>query len=199
MARRKTAPKRDILPDPLFNDLLMAKFISLIMKDGQKSKAQKITYEALDEVLRAVSKDNSLIETIKGEQSGDDENDTSESNEPALKPCFDSIYDSEDARKFAMAAFQRALGNVSPTVEVKSRRVGGSTYQVPVDVRPVRRRALGMRWIIRFARARNEQSMIRRLAAEIVDALQSRGGAYRQRQEVAKTALANAAFSHYRW
>ncbi len=200
MARRKAAPKRDILPDPLCGSTLLAEFINVLMCHGKKAIAEKIVYDALDKVVVSFSKDKALLDALAADDadSGDKGGEEGEGS-PALKPAFGSLYDDVSVQAFALAIFESALDKVSPLVEVRSRRVGGSTYQVPVDVRPSRRKALGMRWLVKFARGRSEKTMVGRLAGEITDAIQSRGGAIRQRLEVLKAAQANAAFSHYRW
>ena len=156
MPRRSAAAKRDILPDPRFKNLTVAKFMNMVMKDGKKSIAEKIIYGALDEV--------------------------------ASKKGSDPI-----------EAMDAALENVRPSVEVKSRRVGGATYQVPVEVRPIRRDSLAMRWLIDSARKRGEKTMAKRLAAELVEASESRGSAVKKREDTHKMADANKAFAHYRW
>ncbi len=156
MARRRAIPKRTILPDPKYKDLMLAKFINILMLDGKKAVAERVVYGALDQV----------VEKSKGE---------------------------------AVEALNKALENVRPMVEVKSRRVGGATYQVPVEVRADRRMALAMRWLVEAARKRSEKSMDRRLAGEIMDAMESRGSAVKKREDVHRMAEANKAFSHYRW
>jgi len=156
MARRRAIPKRTILPDPKYKDLMLAKFINILMLDGKKAVAERVVYGALDQV----------VEKSKGE---------------------------------AVEVLSKALENVRPMVEVKSRRVGGATYQVPVEVRAERRMALAMRWLVEAARKRSEKSMDRRLAGEIMDAMESRGSAVKKREDVHRMAEANKAFSHYRW
>jgi len=156
MARRRAIPKRTILPDPKFKDLMLAKFINILMFDGKKAVAERVVYGALDQV----------VDKSKGE---------------------------------AVEMLNKALENVRPMVEVKSRRVGGATYQVPVEVRADRRMALAMRWLVDAARKRSEKSMDRRLAGEIMDAIESRGSAVKKREDVHRMAEANKAFSHYRW
>ncbi len=156
MARRRAIPKRTILPDPKYKDLMLAKFINILMLDGKKAVAERVVYGALDQV----------VEKSKGE---------------------------------AVDSLSKALENVRPMVEVKSRRVGGATYQVPVEVRADRRMALAMRWLVEAARKRSEKSMDRRLAGEIMDAMDSRGSAVKKREDVHRMADANKAFSHYRW
>jgi len=156
MSRRKKAIKRQILPDPKFSNLVLAKFMNMIMVDGKKSIAEKIVYGALD--------------TIEGKGHA----------EP-------------------VEALISALEKVQPAVEVKSRRVGGATYQVPVEVRPARRMGLSMRWVIDASRKRSERTMSNRLAGEVLDALESRGSAFKKREDTHRMAEANKAFSHFRW
>lgn len=156
MSRRKVAAKREILPDPKYGNLVLAKFMNMIMMDGKKSIAEGIVYTALD-----------LIES-KGHA------------EP-------------------VEVLVAALEKVQPAVEVKSRRVGGATYQVPVEVRPVRRMGLSMRWLIDASRKRSERTMASRLAGEVLDATESRGSAFKKREDVHRMAEANKAFSHFRW
>jgi small subunit ribosomal protein S7 len=156
MSRRKKAIKREILPDPKFGNLILAKFMNMIMVDGKKSIAEKIVYGALDTIE---SKGNA---------------------EP-------------------VDALINALEKVQPSVEVKSRRVGGATYQVPVEVRPTRRMGLSMRWLIDASRKRSERTMSARLAGEVMDALESRGSAFKKREDTHRMAEANKAFSHFRW
>lgn len=157
MPRRRVAAKRVILPDPKFGSEILAKFINVVMRNGQKSVAEKIVYGA----LAIIAEKNKNAEPID--------------------------------------LFEKALDNIRPAVEVKSRRVGGSTYQVPVEVRPVRRNALAMRWLTETARKRGEKSMGQRLAAELLEAAENRGSAVKKREDVHRMAEANKAFSHYRW
>ena len=154
--RRRSAPKREILPDPKFGDLVLAKFVNILMLDGKKSVAEKIVYDALD--------------TIEAKGNA----------EP-------------------IDTFKQALDNIGPQVEIKSRRVGGSTYQVPVEVRADRKMALAMRWIIEAARKRGEKGMKLRLAGEVLDAVQSRGTAFKKKEDTHRMAEANKAFAHFRW
>jgi len=156
MPRRREVPKREILPDPKFGDVTLAKFVNVLMVDGKKSVAEKIIYDALD---------------LIGERS---------TEEP-------------------LELFNQALENIKPVVEVKSRRVGGATYQVPVEVRASRRTALAMRWLVEYARSRNEKSMMQRLAGEIIDAAEKKGGAVKKTEDVHRMAEANKAFSHFRF
>ncbi|MEE8395273.1 MAG: 30S ribosomal protein S7 [bacterium] len=157
MSRRRAADPRKIPPDPKFNDLLIAKFVNVLMKGGKKSVARGILYGAMDQIARR------------------------ESEMPALE------------------VVRTAVDHVRPAVEVKSRRVGGSTYQVPIEVRPQRRQALAIRWIIQNAQARGGKTMEDKLAAELLEAFQSRGGAVRKKEDVHRMADANKAFAHYRW
>ncbi len=159
MSRRAQAPVREILPDPKFSNLMLAKFMNVIMKNGKKSAAERIIYGALDRIAEKTGK--------KGPE--------------------------------AIEVLSLALDNVKPVVEVKSRRVGGATYQVPVEVRATRRQTLAMRWVIEAARARAEKSMAFRLAHELMDAAESRGAAVRKREDTHRMAEANKAFAHYRW
>ena len=156
MPRRREVPKREILPDPKFASVDLAKFVNVLMTRGKKSVAESIVYGAL--------------EMIK-----------SKSGKDPIEVCT------------------QAVQNVKPVVEVKSRRVGGANYQVPVEVRPVRRMALSMRWIREAAQKRGEKSMTQRLAGELAEAAEGRGGAMKKREEVHRMAEANKAFSHYRF
>lgn len=179
MSRRKAAPKRHILPDPLFGSELISKFINCVMQSGKKSVAEKIVYDALFKVIQR--------QDHAGSEGGSDAGSTGASQLTAK------------SREAAIKSFEKALHNVSPAVEVKSRRVGGSNYQVPVEVRPERKMTLGMRWIIASANARSEKTMEIRLANEILDALAGRGAAVKKREDVHRMAKANQAFAHYRW
>ena len=156
MPRRGNVPKRDVLPDPVYNSKLVTKLINSIMLDGKKGVAQKIVYDAFD---------------IIKEKTGKNPNE----------------------------AFETAMENVMPVLEVKSRRVGGSNYQVPMDVRPERRQTLGLRWLTNYSRARSENTMRERLAAEILDAANNTGSAVKKREDTHKMADANKAFAHFRW
>ena len=156
MPRRRVVAKREILPDPKFGNVTLAKFMNHVMVSGKKSVAERIVYGALDTVNKKLNKD-------------------------------------------PLEVFEDALENVAPLVEVKSRRVGGATYQVPVEVRPSRRTALAMRWLVEYSRGRSEKSMPLRLAGELIDASQSKGGAVKKREDVHRMAEANKAFSHFRF
>jgi small subunit ribosomal protein S7 len=155
MARRHRAQKRAVLPDPVYKDEVVTKFINSMMIHGKKAAAETAFYDALDSISK---QDQAPIDVFKA-----------------------------------------ALENTKPILEVKSRRVGGSNYQVPVEVRPERRQALAIRWLIEFARKRTGRSMSEKLAAEILDAAHKRGGAIKRREDVHKMAEANKAFAHYRW
>ncbi len=172
MSRRHRAEKREILPDPKFNDLVLNKFMNYVMVDGKKSTAESIVYGALD-----------AMEAKGGSIAVDSE-------------AADS--DNVITHK-GLALFHKALKNVSPEVEVRSRRVGGATYQVPVEVRADRARQLAMRWLISSARKRGENTMIERLSGELLDAANDRGTAIKKREDTHKMAEANRAFAHYRW
>lgn len=183
MARRKQAPKRDILPDPLFKSDLLAKFINAVMRSGKKSLAERIVYGALDEVVKRSGNKAKANDEEGGESA----------------QAGGTIRSSAGAREKALEVFKAALDNIMPSVEVKSRRVGGSTYQVPMEVRPARRTALGMRWLSEYASNRNEKTMVLRLAAEMMDAVEGRGNAVKKREDTHRMAKANQAFAHYRW
>ena len=156
MPRRGNVPKREILPDPMYNSVLVTKLINSIMLDGKKGVAQKVVYGAFDIIQEKTGKDS--LET-----------------------------------------FTTALENIMPSLEVKARRVGGATYQVPIEVRPERRQTLGLRWLTAYARSRGEKTMKERLAGEIMDAANGVGGAVKKREDVHKMAQSNQAFAHYRW
>ncbi|WP_435640417.1 30S ribosomal protein S7 [Micavibrio aeruginosavorus] len=160
MSRRHAAEKREILPDPKFGDLILSKFINMVMEDGKKSVAERIVYGALDQVR------------VKQKLANDNE---------------------------VIAFFKTALDKVKPQVEVKSRRVGGATYQVPCEIRTDRQLALAIRWLISYARARGENTMTDRLAAEMIEAWNERGAAVKKREDTHKMADANKAFAHYRF
>ncbi|MCC8121431.1 MAG: 30S ribosomal protein S7 [Oscillospiraceae bacterium] len=156
MPRRGNVPKREVLPDPLYNSVLVTKLINSIMLDGKKGVAQKVVYGAFD---------------IIKEQTGKD----------------------------PMEVYTQALENIMPSLEVKARRVGGATYQVPVEVRPARRQTLGLRWLTAYSRKRSEKTMKERLAAELMDAANNTGAAVKKREDTHKMAESNKAFAHYRW
>ena len=156
MSRKKSQPKKDIVPDPIFNSTIIPKLINNLMYDGKRGIASKIVYDA--------------IEKIK----------TKSKDEP-------------------INIFNEAINNIKPTVEVRSRRVGGATYQVPVEVRSDRSQALAIRWIINSSRSRSEKSMVDRLGAELIDASSNKGNSVKKREDTHKMADANKAFAHYRW
>ena len=156
MARRREIPKRQVLPDPKFGSVKLAKFVNMIMKHGKKAVAERILYGAID-----IIKEKGTADPVE--------------------------------------LIDNALANVAPAVEVKSRRVGGATYQVPIEVRASRQSALAMRWTIDAARSRGEKSMTKRLAGELMDAAESRGSAFKKKEDVHRMAEANKAFAHYRW
>ena len=156
MARRRRPEKREILPDPRFGDVVLSKFMNLVMYEGKKSVAEAIVYSAL--------------ETIEAK-----------------------------SRREPVGVFHDALANVRPGIEVRSRRVGGATYQVPVEVRPERSQALAIRWLIAAARKRSEHTMAQRLSGELLDAANNRGAAVKKREDSHRMAEANRAFSHYHW
>ena len=177
MSRRNKAPKRETLPDPIHGSAVLAKFISCVMKDGKRSLAESIVYTALNSALEKLKK-------IKLEDSG--------SGEASAGGGIVALTNAVEVLGFA-------LKSVRPAVEVKSRRVGGSTYQVPIEVNDRRGMALSMRWIILSARKRSEKTMVAQLVAEIVDACQGRGAAFKKKIDTHKMADANKAFAHFRW
>lgn len=156
MPRKGPAARREIIPDPKYQDVSVSKFVNMMMLDGEKAKVEKILYGAM-----------ALIQQRTGED--------------------------------PLGVFKRALENVKPVVEVRSRRVGGATYQVPVEVRQVRRNSLAMRWLVQSSRQRSEKSMEEKLAGELFEASQNRGGAVKKREDTHRMAEANKAFAHYRW
>ena len=156
MSRRRQADKSEVLPDAKFGDVILTKFMNVMMVDGKKSVAEGTVYEALDRIAQRT-------------------------------------------RAEPLRVFHDALNNVRPYVEVRSRRVGGATYQVPVEVRPERSQALAIRWLITASRARSERTMMERLSNELMDAAQQRGTAIKKREDTHRMAEANKAFSHYRW
>jgi small subunit ribosomal protein S7 len=156
MARRRVAQKRKVIPDPKFNDILVARFINCILDKGKKGLAESIFYKALESI----------------EEKGKEE---------------------------PLSVFRKAIANTAPLLEVRSRRVGGATYQVPVEVRESRRQALSMRWLIQNARSRPGRTMAEKLTGELMDAFNNAGGAVKKKEEVHRMAEANKAFAHYRW
>lgn len=174
MPRRREVAKREILPDPKYHSELLAKFINVLMVSGKKSVAEKIIYGALEILEERVKK----LKKTDIESSDDGESSGSAG---------------------VLRYFEQALDNVRPSVEVRSRRVGGATYQVPVEVRMDRSIALGMRWIVKSSRVRGEKGMMLRLAGELLDAVQNKGSAVKKREEVHRMAKANQPFAHFRW
>jgi len=156
MPRRGPAPRRDLMPDPVYRSLLVTQIVNKILQRGKKSTAERIVYDALDMVGKRTDGD-------------------------------------------ALAALKRAVDNVKPQLEVKSRRVGGATYQVPVEVRPRRANTLAIRWIVGYSRQRRERTMAERLAAELVDANNGIGTSVKRKEDTHKMAESNRAFAHYRW
>ncbi len=156
MPRKGHVPKRKVMPDPMYNDLVVTKLINGIMLDGKKGIAQNIVYGAFE-------------------------------------------YVQEKTQEDPLEVFVKAMNNIMPVLEVKARRIGGSTYQVPMEVRPERRETLGLRWLINYSRARGEKTMKERLAKEILDAANGLGSSVKKREETHRMAEANRAFAHYRW
>ena len=156
MPRKGYIAKREVLPDPMYNSIVVTKLINNVMLSGKKTVAQKIVYDAFDIVK-------------------------------------------EKSDKEALEAFEEALNNVMPVLEVKARRVGGATYQVPLEIRPERRQTLGLRWLVLYARKRNEKNMCDKLAGEILDAIAGNGGAFKKKEDMHKMAEANKAFAHYKF
>lgn len=186
MPRRKAAVKREILPDPLFGSDEVAKFINVIMRAGKKSIAEKIVYTALRLLNERLKKEG------KGDEGSDDSAKGSKSSSSAKSK-------SSHGNEKSLDTLHKALGNVAPTVEVKSRRVGGATYQVPIEVASDRGLALAMRWVVQAAKGRAEKTMALRLAAELYEAYMGRGASIKTRDDVHRMAKANQAFAHYRW
>jgi len=156
MPRRGSAPKHEVLPDPMYKSIVLTKLINQVMLDGKKGTAQKICYDAFDIVKEKME----------------------------LNP---------------LEVFEKAMENIMPVLEVKARRVGGATYQVPIEVRPERRQTLAIRWMVLHTRNRNESTMKQRLSAEIMDAYNSTGASVKKREDMHRMAEANKAFAHYRW
>lgn len=156
MPRRGNVPKRDVLPDPIYNNVVVTKLVNQVMIDGKKGTAQRVCYDAFD---------------IVKEKTGKEPNE----------------------------AFEEAMQNIIPVLEVKARRVGGATYQVPIEIRPERKQTLALRWLVEYAKKRSERTMSERLAGEIMDAINQQGGAYKKKEDTHKMAEANRAFAHYRW
>lgn len=156
MPRRGGVPSREVLPDPMYNSVIVSKLINKVMTQGKKGISQTICYDAFDIVAAKTGRN-------------------------------------------ALEVFEEAMNNIMPVLEIKARRVGGATYQVPMEVRPERRQTLGIRWLVEYSRNRGERTMKDRLSAEILEAASSQGGAVRRREETHRMAEANKAFAHYRW
>ncbi|MGI6175601.1 MAG: 30S ribosomal protein S7 [Christensenellales bacterium] len=156
MSRRGFIPKREVLPDPIYNSVILTKLINQVMLDGKRGVAQRVCYGAFDIISEKTGKD-------------------------------------------PMEVFQQAIENIMPVLEVKARRVGGATYQVPIEIRPERRQTLTLRWLVNYSRRRNERTMRERLAGEIMDAYNKAGETYKKKEDTHKMAEANRAFAHYRW
>lgn len=182
MPRRNAAIKRDVLPDPLYGSAELASFVNIIMRSGKKSIAEKIVYGALDVAVARLKKQHTKKEE------GNEETGNRSTGSSKMKPASS-----------ALELLDKALTHVSPTVELKSRRVGGATYQIPVEVASDRGKALARRWLVQAAKARSEKTMILRLAAEILDAYENKGAAIKMRDDTHRMAKANQAFAHYRW
>jgi small subunit ribosomal protein S7 len=190
MPRRKAAIKRNVLPDPLYISEEVTKFINVVMRAGKKSIAERIVYNALGLLTDRLKK-----EKDKGEK-GESEGGKGGKSGGASVGKFKGHAHSNDE---VLETLHKALNNVAPTVEVKSRRVGGATYQVPVEVASDRGVALAMRWVVQAAKARSEKTMALRLAAELYEAYMGRGASVKTRDDVHRMAKANQAFAHYRW
>lgn len=156
MPRKGYIAKREVLPDPIYNSIIVTKLINNVMLDGKKTVAQKIVYDAFDIIKEKTSRD-------------------------------------------PLEVFEESLNNIMPVLEVKARRIGGATYQVPLEIRPERRQTLGLRWLVLYARKRNEKTMAERLSSEILDALEGNGGAFKKKEDMHKMAEANKAFAHYKF
>src|SRR5690348_3114305 len=185
MPRRNAAIKRDVLPDPLYGSADLASFINVVMRSGKKSIAEKIVYRALDTVVARLKKQGKKDEAHGDEGEG---RSGSSSGSGKLKPSAT-----------ALEILDKALLHVSLTVELKSRRVVGATYQIPIEVAGVRGKALARRWLVQAAKWRSEKTMVLRLAAEILDAYENKGAAIKTRDDTHRMAKANQAFAHYRW
>jgi small subunit ribosomal protein S7 len=182
MPRRKAAIKRETLADPLYGSEKLSKFINVVMRRGKKSLAEVIVYSALNEVAKRLQKDKTKAK----------KSDESETGASASKSRM-------QPNDMAIEIMDKAFSNIRPTVEVKSRRVGGATYQVPIEVDADRGVALAMRWVVKAAKGRGEKTMVLRLAAEMHEAYEGRGTAVKMRDDMHRMAKANQAFAHYRW
>ncbi len=197
MPRRKAAIKREVLPDPLYHSGEVTKFVNVVMRAGKKSIAEKIVYDALQMLTERLKKDH------KSDDDADGKGGKGGKGGKAAGGSHGSSHaksrSSESAHDEILESLHKALGNIAPTVEVKSRRVGGATYQVPVEVDSHRGIALAMRWVVAAAKGRSEKTMALRLAAELHEAYLGRGSAIKTRDDVHRMAKANQAFAHYRW
>lgn len=190
MPRRKAAVKREVLPDPLYGSDEVAKFVNVIMRAGKKSIAEKIVYQALDLLTDRLKDKDNKDKDKESDEGGGDEGGRSGIITKAKQRI---------GKVDALELLHKALTNVAPVVEVKSRRVGGATYQVPIEVAAVRGIALAMRWLVQAAKGRAEKTMTLRLAAELHDAYLGKGISMKMREDVHRMAKANQAFAHYRW
>jgi len=181
MPRRGPAPRRDLMPDPVYRSVLVTQVVNKVLQRGKKSVAEKIVYDALAIVAEKTA--NEKAADKPGDKAGE-----KSAEKPAEKTGGD-----------ALAVVKRAIDNIKPQLEVKSRRVGGATYQVPVEVRPRRATTLAIRWLVGFARDRRERTMAERLAAELLDANNGIGSAVKRKDDMHKMAESNKAFAHYRW
>jgi small subunit ribosomal protein S7 len=196
MPRRKAAIKREVLPDPLYGSDEVAKFINVIMRAGKKSIAEKIVYNALNMLTDRLKKEGKADEDSgKGGKGGKSGGGSATGAGSKSKSQSQGHHSNEEI----LDTLHKSLTNVSPTVEVKSRRVGGATYQVPIEVAADRGIALAMRWVVQAAKGRSEKTMALRLAAELYDAYLGRGASIKTRDDVHRMAKANQAFAHYRW
>jgi len=186
MPRRNAAVKRNILPDPLYGSADLASFINVVMRSGKKSIAEKIVYRALDAAVARMKKQGRKDDSQGGDSDSDGRSGSTGAGK--LKPSAT-----------ALEILEKALLHVSPTVELKSRRVGGATYQIPIEVASDRGKALARRWLVQAAKGRSEKTMVLRLAAEIIDAYDNKGAAIKMRDDTHRMAKANQAFAHYRW
>lgn len=199
MPRRKAAVKRESLPDPLYGSQEIARLINVIMRAGKKSIAERIVYTALNTLVDRLNKEHG--------DGGDSDAGGKGGKKPAGAKTAVTAASRTAAKSPATAssgnevvdALHKALGNIAPTVEVKSRRVGGATYQVPIEVASERGIALAMRWVVNAAKSRSEKTMALRLAAELHEAYMGRGASVKTRDDVHRMAKANQAFAHYRW
>lgn len=195
MPRRKAAIKREVLPDPLYSSDQIAKFINVVMRNGKKSIAEKIIYNALGLLTERIKKEEKT-ERADDEGGGRDEGGGSRGKKGSAGIKTKGPTSATDD---VLENLRRALSNIAPTAEVKSRRVGGATYQVPVEVASSRGVALAMRWVVEAAKGRSEKTMALRLAGELYDAYLGRGAAVKIRDDVHRMVKANQAFAHYRW